>query len=67
MDVWTKVLRFLLVWLCIGVILVIAAVVVYRDALAAAISGSITQTIGSVATLAFTIAIVFVLLRGLFR
>ena len=67
MEVWAKIRRFLVIWVGILGILLVAAVIVYRHDLKSAIVGSITGALGSLFTAALIIGAIIYLFRVVFR
>lgn len=65
--IWEKIRRFLLIWACILVGLVLISVVVYWKDLSAAISGSFSATLSSYLSIALIIGVFVLLIRGIFR
>ena len=65
-EIWRKVRRFLILWLCIFVLLVIAAVAVYSGELAAALSGSFAALLSTIITCVIVLAVVVWMIRALF-
>lgn len=65
--IWDKIRRFLLIWGCIVVGLVLASVIVYREELYAAISGSFTSMLSGYLYIALMVGLMIVLLRNIFR
>lgn len=66
MEIWDKIRRFLLIWVGILVILLVAAVIVYWSDLKAAVVGSVTGTLGSLLTVGVILVGLWLLFRALF-
>ena len=67
MEFWEKILRFLLIWFAIFIILDIVAIAAYWDEFAAAVSGSISGLLGSLASPLIAIVILVWIIRSVFH
>ena len=67
MEIWFKIRRFLLLWAAVFIVLLVAAVIVYREELAALISGSLSSLFGTIVSFGLIIVVLIWLLRAFFR
>lgn len=66
MDIWEKLRRFLLFWLCVLAVLIVTAVVTYWSEIVMWTNGQIRATISLLVTIAVLIVGIGMMLRSIF-
>lgn len=66
MEVWEKIKRFLVFWLCVFVLLIVAAVITYWSDIVMWANGQLQAAVSVLVTIAVIVFLLVIFMRSLF-